>query len=191
MYKCLFKQEVYKINYQIETNNYGFDSQFSRVIEDEPILIEEIVIKTGELKEPFLDKGDKCYIPNVGKNEEIVSVIANLQEDEQDVNVIYYIKPKYIEDMEEKNRLSKECEKITLEHENKILERNLKLLESFRDNVRNNFWYRFMKSKVEDNYVSKKSKRKPDFLLIGISLSFILLLLVLIFYILFLMKYLF
>lgn len=149
MYKCLFKQEILKRHYVIETTTYGLNSEFSKVIEDEPILIEEKVIGTGELNEPFLEIGDKCYIPNIGKIVKIAYVILSLRVDEQDESVIYYIEPEYIENEEEKNALCEKCEKITLERRFKMLERNLTSSESFQEKVKSNFWYRFMKRKVE------------------------------------------
>lgn len=179
MYKYLFKQKVYKRHYTIHSER-SWGCNVYKVMEIPSELIEENYICTCELEEPCLKVGELFHIETIDKNVKITKIIRNSNDE-----LICYIKPIIIENEQEKTELEEEHKRLIkveeLEYKNNSLNRDIEALYSFQEKVKSNFWYRFMKSKVENNYVSKKSRQKYGFLLVAIPLFIILLLLVPIF----------
>lgn len=179
MYKYLFKQEVYKRHYTIHSERNWRCNEY-KVMEIPSELIEENYICTCELEEPCLKVEELFHIETIDKNVKITKIIRNSNDE-----LICYIEPIIIENEQEKTELEEERKRLIkveeLEYKNNSLNIDIGELYSFQEKVKSNFWYRFMKSKVENNYVSKKSRQKYGLLLIAIPLFIILLLLVPIF----------
>lgn len=157
MYKCVFKKEVYFKQYEIIIpEGLGYNDR--EIIEKEPILIKEKEIEIGMLNKPYLKIGDIVYIPDINKKVKINDVVKCLKKFEDDIEIIYYIEP----EVKENGNIEytrKACEK-NLKNKLNESKKHIKLLESFQDEVKNNFWYRFMKKKVENKRFNKKVKTK-------------------------------